>query len=102
MDSVVAVSRFLQDLAARQDNAGRLLTDSATAGVGFNKRVRLTHGAVCAPAFSAVKQVESARENAANALAAFSAGLAANVRASDTLYKAADKNAGEDLNNQIR
>ena len=101
MDNLVAVSRFLQDLAARQDNAERLLTESATAGIGFNKRVRLTHGAVCAPAFSAVKRVESARENAANALAAFSAGLAANIRDSDTDYKDADSAAGDDLNNQM-
>jgi hypothetical protein len=101
MKETVSVSEFMQDLAARQDNAARLLAESATAGVGFNKRVRLTHGAVCAPAFSAVKQVESARENAANALAAFSAGLAAKIRDSDTVFKTTDSAAGDDLNKQM-
>jgi|GEM_PF-4509293 len=82
MQNLSVSSDHLHDLQKRQTDAAELIKKGGESGTnpeGFNSKLRSSHGAVCAPAFSPAGAAETARASATAALVKVSEQLAERV-----------------------
>jgi hypothetical protein len=104
MENLSVSLDHLRDLEKRQtDAAGMIKTggESGTNPEGFNSKLRSSHGAVCAPAFSPAGAAETARAAATEALVKVSEQLAQRVLLAADDYQNTNTNEAGKLNNQM-
>jgi len=101
MEALSVSSKFLAGLGNAQNSAADKVETAAGHGDVFAGKVCTTHGVVCAPAFKAIVNAESARQDAAAALVKVSRQLAQRLAEGLKNYRNNDSESAGTLNNQI-
>jgi len=101
MTTVSVSSEFLAGLSKAQSTAADNIETAGGNGDVFAGKVCTTHGVVCAPAFKAIVNAESARQDAAAALVKVSRQLAQRLAEGLKNYRNNDSESAGTLNNQI-
>jgi hypothetical protein len=104
MENLSVSIDHLSNLAERQKNAAGMIKTGGESGTnpeGFNSKLRSSHGAVCAPAFSPAGAAETARAAATAALVNVSEQLADRVVLAASDYQNTNSAEAGKLNKEM-